>query len=101
MTSVAQRIDDDNRVLMKKNQELKIQFLSQDNDKDLLLRQLIFHKKENVNLRDVHKELRAKVEMIKSAEKADDEAARLLEMQKMKKNQSSKGGRMANRQVSQ
>ncbi len=86
MTSVAQRIDDDNRVLMKKNQELKIQFLSQDNDKDLLLRQLIFHKKENVNIRDVHKELRAKVEMIKSAEKADDEAARLLEMQKMKKN---------------
>jgi len=52
MTSVAQRIDDDNRVLMKKNQELKIQFLSQDNDKDLLLRQLIFHKKENVNIRD-------------------------------------------------
>ena len=28
MTQVAQKIDDDNRVLMKKNQELKIQFLS-------------------------------------------------------------------------
>ena len=84
MTSVAQRIDDDNRVLMKKNQELKIQFLSQDNDKDLLLRQLIYHKKENVSIRDEHKELKAKVDKIKEAEKAD-EAARLLDQQQKMK----------------
>ena len=38
MTQVAQKIDDDNRVLMKKNGELKIQFLSQENDRELLLK---------------------------------------------------------------
>ena len=38
MTQVAQKIDDENRVLVKKNEELKIQYLSQENDRDLLLR---------------------------------------------------------------
>ena len=38
MTQVAQKIDDDNRVLMKKHGELKIQFLSQENDRELLLK---------------------------------------------------------------
>ena len=42
MTQVAQKIDEDNRVLMKKHGELKIQFLSQENDRELLLKQLIF-----------------------------------------------------------
>jgi len=50
MTQVAQNIDDDNRVLTKKNQELKIQYLSQENDRDLLLRQLIHQKKESAKL---------------------------------------------------
>lgn len=54
MTQVAQKIDDDNRVLMKKNQELKIQFLSQENDRELLLKQLIYQKKESVRLREHH-----------------------------------------------
>jgi len=42
MTQIAQRIDDENRALMKKNAELKIEYLSQENDRDLLLKQLIF-----------------------------------------------------------
>ena len=54
MTQVAQKIDDDNRVLMKKNGELKIQFLSQENDRELLLKQLIYQKKESVRLRELH-----------------------------------------------
>ncbi len=37
MTQIAQRIDDENRALMKKNAELKIEYLSQENDRDLLL----------------------------------------------------------------
>jgi hypothetical protein len=41
MTQIAQRIDEENRALMKKNAELKIEYLSQENDRDLLLRQLI------------------------------------------------------------
>lgn len=36
---------------MKKNQELKIEYLSQENDRDLLLKQLIFQKKESQRLR--------------------------------------------------
>ena len=42
MTQIAQKIDDENRGLMKKNSELKIQYLSQENDRDLLLKQLIY-----------------------------------------------------------
>lgn len=51
MTQIAQRIDDENRALMKKNAELKIEYLSQENDRDLLLKQLIFQKKESQRLR--------------------------------------------------
>lgn len=36
---------------MKKNSDLKIQYLSQENDRDLLLKQLIFQKKESQKLR--------------------------------------------------
>lgn len=78
MTQVAQKIDDDNRVLMKKNQELKIQYLSQENDRDLLIRQLIFHKKENQRIRETHAKMKKQVEQIREAEKAE-EAARKLE----------------------
>jgi hypothetical protein len=49
MTLVAQKIDDDNRVLMKQYQELKIEYLSQKeeegSDNKLLLKQIIYHKK--------------------------------------------------------
>jgi hypothetical protein len=38
MTQVAQKIYDDNGVLMKKHGELKIQYLSQENDRELLMR---------------------------------------------------------------
>ena len=38
MTQIAQKIDDENRNLMKKNSELKIQYMSQENDRDLLLK---------------------------------------------------------------
>lgn len=32
MTQVAQKIDDDNKMLLKKNEELKIQYMAQEND---------------------------------------------------------------------
>jgi hypothetical protein len=38
MSMMAQKIDEDNQSLMKKNQEQRIQFLSQENDRDLLIR---------------------------------------------------------------
>jgi len=58
MTQIAQRIDDENRALMKKNGELKIEYLSQENDRDLLLRQLIQQKKEGQKLRQQHERAR-------------------------------------------
>lgn len=64
---------------MKKNQELNIQFLSQENDRDLLVRQLIFHKKENQKVRDNHFRLKKTVDKIKEGEKADDIAKKLEE----------------------
>lgn len=66
MTTMAQKIDDDNRKLMKKNGELKIQYLSQMDDRDLLLKQIIFHKKENQSIKQRHAEMKAKVEQIKA-----------------------------------
>jgi hypothetical protein len=60
-------------VLTKKNQELKIQYLSQENDRDLLLRQLIFHKKESAKLRDTHHKLKKQVDQLREADKADEQ----------------------------
>lgn len=41
MTQIAQRIDNENRELIKKNGELKIEFKSQEKDWELLLKQII------------------------------------------------------------
>lgn len=38
MTEMAQKIDDENQQLMRDNNELKINFLCQENDRDLLIR---------------------------------------------------------------
>lgn len=56
MTQIAQKIDDENRNLMKKNQDLKIQYMSQENDRDLLLKQLIYQKKEHQRVKKLAEE---------------------------------------------
>lgn len=71
MTSVAQKIDDDNKLLQLKNQELKIKFASQEDDRDLLLRQLLYFKKENQKMRDQHTKLKKQAEKLQEAEKAE------------------------------
>ena len=38
MTQIAQKIDNENRELIKRNAELKIEFKSQENDRELLLK---------------------------------------------------------------
>lgn len=58
MTQVAQKIDDDNRVLMKRKEELKIQYLAQEEDKKLLLKQLLYHRKENLKIKTAHAKLK-------------------------------------------
>lgn len=47
MTQIAQRIDNENVSLIKKNAELNIEFKSQAKDKDLLIKQIIHQKKIN------------------------------------------------------
>jgi hypothetical protein len=52
ITNVAQRIENENRTLMKKNSELKKEYQSQENDKELLLKQLVMLKKENSKIKE-------------------------------------------------
>lgn len=52
ITNIAQRIDNENRALMKKNQELKSEYKAQENDRELLVKQLVMQKKENAKVRE-------------------------------------------------
>lgn len=52
ITNIAQRIDNENRALMKKNQELKGEYRAQENDRELLVKQLVMQKKENAKVRE-------------------------------------------------
>ena len=47
ITNIASRIEKENRMLMKKNKELKNDYRAQENDRKLLLTQLVLLKKEN------------------------------------------------------
>lgn len=52
ITNIAQRIDNENRALMKKNQELKSEYKAQENDRELLVKQLVMQKKENAKIKE-------------------------------------------------
>lgn len=52
ISSIAQRIENENRALMKKNTELKKEYQSQENDRELLLKQLVMLKKENAKTKE-------------------------------------------------
>lgn len=52
ITNIAQRIDNENRALLKKNQELKGEYRAQENDRELLVKQLVMQKKENAKVRE-------------------------------------------------
>lgn len=50
ITNIAQRIDNENRALIKKNSSLKSDFRSQENEREMLVKQLVIQKKENQKL---------------------------------------------------
>lgn len=52
ITNIAQRIDNENRALLKKNQELRSEYRAQENDRELLVKQLVMQKKENAKVRE-------------------------------------------------
>lgn len=80
MTQIAQRIDDENRALMKKNAELKIEYVSQENDHDLLLAQVLQQKNEGKRLRVLAEEVRAKA---RAAGLTEEEIERAVENQQV------------------
>lgn len=80
MTQIAQKIDNENVNLMKKNSELNIEFKSQAKDKDLLIKQIIQQKKLNqenmanlTNTKKVAEELEKKM---KEEEKQDKDLSK-------------------------
>lgn len=73
MTQIAQKIDDENRDLMKKNSDLKIQYMSQENDRDLLLKQLIYQKKEHQRLKKEAEEKKQEADKYQKSEKDQEE----------------------------
>lgn len=50
MTQIAQKIDFENRELVKRNVQLGIQVKSQENDREILLQQLLFEKQDGKKL---------------------------------------------------
>ena len=52
ITNIAQRIDNENRDLVKKNQKLKSDLRAQENDRELLVKQLVMQKKENSKVKE-------------------------------------------------
>eukprot|EP00357_Protocruzia_adherens_P002247 CAMPEP_0115012572 /NCGR_PEP_ID=MMETSP0216-20121206/24830_1 /TAXON_ID=223996 /ORGANISM="Protocruzia adherens, Strain Boccale" /LENGTH=526 /DNA_ID=CAMNT_0002381681 /DNA_START=46 /DNA_END=1626 /DNA_ORIENTATION=+ len=56
MKNIAQKMEKENQMLAKKNGELKFEFKTQENDREIRIRQLIESKKENERLRkELHK----------------------------------------------
>jgi len=62
MTSAAQVLDQKHRVLEDREQELKIQFSSQEEDYKLLIKQNIFYKKQERQLREMLNKSKKEVE---------------------------------------
>lgn len=52
ITNIAQRIDNENRTLLKKNQELRSEYRAQEQERGMLVKQLVLQKKENAKVRE-------------------------------------------------
>ena len=64
MTQIAQKIDGENRALIGKNVELNIQVRSQEQDREILMHQLLFEKKEGKKMQHTLKDLKDKAEIL-------------------------------------
>lgn len=72
ITQIAQRIDGENRLLIKKNAELKHEFKAQENNRELLVRQLVMQKKENEKYKEEAAEFRKIIRKNKETEEQID-----------------------------
>ena len=81
MTSMAEKIDIDNRELMKVNNDLRIQYYAQigdasksiKGDREILLKSILQAKKKGSDMQDKHAALKARVEAIEK-DKAETDA---------------------------
>lgn len=78
MSVMAQKIDEDNQQLMRKNQDLNIQYLSQENDREILIKQIIYHKKRNQKLQQQHEETKEKVMEVRRDQQQQQENSKML-----------------------
>lgn len=76
MTHMAQHLDKEHRRLTDQQQKLKIQYSSQENDKDLLLKQIIYYKKQHKQIKEEHARMK---EELDRQTKEEEETARMLD----------------------
>ena len=62
MTHMAQQLDKEHRRLTDQQQKLKIQYSSQEKDSDLLLKQIIYYKKQHKQIKEEHIRMKEEVE---------------------------------------
>ena len=58
MTHCAQQLDKEHRKLKKQEQWLKIQYSSQEEDQELLTKQILYYKKQNKTIKEEHSRLK-------------------------------------------
>lgn len=79
MTEIAEKTDKENQSLIKLNDRLNIEFKSQDQDHELLMKQIVYHKEQEIKLQKHHHELKVKVDEIEKTRKQNDD---LLDMKR-------------------
>ena len=72
MTHMAQELDKEHRKLEEQQQHLKIEYSSQEKDSDILIKQIIFYKKQHRTLRHEHDKAKAEVEQNRREEEQTD-----------------------------
>ena len=85
MTQIAQRIDNENISLIKKNSELNIEFKSQEQDKDLLIKQIIQQKKSNKDNMEKLSKIKQVTEELEKKMKEEQKMSELSQSSKAKK----------------
>ena len=72
MTHMAQTLDKEHRRLTNQEQRLKIQFSSQEKDSDLLIKQIVYFKKQHKQMKEEQQQLKEEVEKNKKEEEQID-----------------------------
>ncbi|CAD8199938.1 unnamed protein product [Paramecium pentaurelia] len=67
---IAQKIDDENHQLMQKYKELKVEYQTQERDRDMLMKELIIKKKENAILKS---QIQQYEKLLNDVQKEDDQ----------------------------